>query len=398
MDEPVKALMQSWLRTKASDYRLLPRSDGAARELLQQHPLCGRRRQHRLLPRQLRSAPRPALRLDPSRGRQRSATEWQGVHALRREPERDQPAGGWVFNTNNWPYSAAGPDSPKQATTRATWIRAARTRAASTPCACSQDATAFTLDTLRDAAFDRLSPRLRRPGSRAARGLGRAPPGRSARGASRRADRRSCASGTSAGRRVRADDAGGVLGRGPVARAPDRSRQRGRRGITSRSSPAPRRGRSSRRSPRRPTGSPRISARGACPGATSTASSASPATSCSPSTTRRRASPCPSPRRAGDRSPPSATAPRVTPGTKKFYGTSGNSFVAVVEFGERVRAKAVTAGGESGDPASPTSTTRPRATPRATCATSTSIATSSKDTSSANTTRENDRSGAAPMR
>jgi len=41
------------------------------------------------------------------------------------------------------------------------------------------------------------------------------------------------------------------------------------------------------------------------------------------------------------------------PGTKKWYGTSGNSFVAVVEFGKRVRAKAVTAGGESGDPKSP---------------------------------------------
>ncbi len=41
------------------------------------------------------------------------------------------------------------------------------------------------------------------------------------------------------------------------------------------------------------------------------------------------------------------------PGTKKWYGTSGNSFVAVVEFGPRVRAVAVTAGGESGDPASP---------------------------------------------
>jgi acyl-homoserine lactone acylase PvdQ len=44
---------------------------------------------------------------------------------------------------------------------------------------------------------------------------------------------------------------------------------------------------------------------------------------------------------------------RAYPGTKKWYGTSGNSFVAVVEFGDSVRAKAVTAGGESGDPASP---------------------------------------------
>jgi acyl-homoserine-lactone acylase len=36
-----------------------------------------------------------------------------------------------------------------------------------------------------------------------------------------------------------------------------------------------------------------------------------------------------------------------------MYGTSGNSFVAAVEFGDRVRARAVTAGGESGDPSSP---------------------------------------------
>lgn len=46
-------------------------------------------------------------------------------------------------------------------------------------------------------------------------------------------------------------------------------------------------------------------------------------------------------------------AARAYPGTRKWYGTSGNSFVAVVEFGERVRAKAVTAGGESGNPSSP---------------------------------------------
>ncbi|QHN04850.1 acylase [Granulicella sp. WH15] len=41
------------------------------------------------------------------------------------------------------------------------------------------------------------------------------------------------------------------------------------------------------------------------------------------------------------------------PGTKRWYGTLGNSFVAVVEFGDKVRARAVTAGGESGDPSSP---------------------------------------------
>ncbi len=44
---------------------------------------------------------------------------------------------------------------------------------------------------------------------------------------------------------------------------------------------------------------------------------------------------------------------RPYPNTKKWYGTSGNSFVAVVEFGDSVHAVAVTAGGESGHPDSP---------------------------------------------
>ncbi|MET9552266.1 penicillin acylase family protein [Streptomyces sp. NPDC006645] len=44
---------------------------------------------------------------------------------------------------------------------------------------------------------------------------------------------------------------------------------------------------------------------------------------------------------------------RAYPGTKRYYGTSGNSFVAVVEFGPRLRAWAVTAGGVSGHPDSP---------------------------------------------
>jgi acyl-homoserine-lactone acylase len=44
---------------------------------------------------------------------------------------------------------------------------------------------------------------------------------------------------------------------------------------------------------------------------------------------------------------------RSTQTTKRIYGGFGNSFVAVVEFGEKVRAKSILAGGQSGDPASP---------------------------------------------
>ena len=44
---------------------------------------------------------------------------------------------------------------------------------------------------------------------------------------------------------------------------------------------------------------------------------------------------------------------RVMPGTSKRYGVSGNSFIAAVEFGKRVKARTVITGGESSDPASP---------------------------------------------
>ena len=40
-------------------------------------------------------------------------------------------------------------------------------------------------------------------------------------------------------------------------------------------------------------------------------------------------------------------------GTKRLYGDNGNSFVAVVEFGDRLRAKSILVGGQSNDPASP---------------------------------------------
>lgn len=40
-------------------------------------------------------------------------------------------------------------------------------------------------------------------------------------------------------------------------------------------------------------------------------------------------------------------------GVKKIYGTRGNSFVAAVEFGDKVKAKTILAGGQSGNPDSP---------------------------------------------
>jgi acyl-homoserine lactone acylase PvdQ len=44
---------------------------------------------------------------------------------------------------------------------------------------------------------------------------------------------------------------------------------------------------------------------------------------------------------------------RTFPGTRQRYGVNGNSFVCAVEFGKKVKAKSLLAGGQSGDPRSP---------------------------------------------
>jgi acyl-homoserine-lactone acylase len=43
------------------------------------------------------------------------ATEWGEVHSIDESPNLLNPKSGWLYNTNNWPWSAAGESSPKQA-------------------------------------------------------------------------------------------------------------------------------------------------------------------------------------------------------------------------------------------------------------------------------------------
>jgi acyl-homoserine-lactone acylase len=43
---------------------------------------------------------------------------------------------------------------------------------------------------------------------------------------------------------------------------------------------------------------------------------------------------------------------RYFDGTKKRYGVNGNSFICAVEFGDKIKAKSLLAGGQSGDPTS----------------------------------------------
>ena len=115
MNKPIEALSQSYLRTKAVDYAsFLKVSDqfranssnntifaDAKGNIAYLHPQFIPRRDDRF------DYTKPVDGSDP-------ATDWKGLHALDEAPRLLNPANGWIMNTNNWPYSAAGPNSPSQ--------------------------------------------------------------------------------------------------------------------------------------------------------------------------------------------------------------------------------------------------------------------------------------------
>lgn len=82
------------------------------------------------------------------------ATEWQGFHAIDETIRLFNPANGWLQNTNNWPFSAAGPHSPRLADYPAyLWTTPENARGLNAVRVLSGK-SAFTLDSLIAAAYD----------------------------------------------------------------------------------------------------------------------------------------------------------------------------------------------------------------------------------------------------
>ena len=350
MEEPLKALQQSYLRTKArnlaefrktmefhtnsSNNTLFADADGNIAYL-----------HSNFIPRRDTSFDwsHPVPGHDPR-------TEWQGVFAFDESPNVINPPTGWVYNTNNWPYSAAGPHSPRKSdypryvdagSENARGLHAIRVL---------ENRRDFTISSLIDAAYDEyltafeamLPPLIRDHDALPAsdpRKAALAPQIETLRAWDYRWSDHSIPT-------TLAIYWGEALQRA-IARAATRADMASYDYAITRASPAE---------------------RFRALSAASDTLTAHFGTWRTPWGHINRFQ-----RLTGDivqqfddRAPsipvafPSARwgslasfGARPYPGTKRWYGTSGNSFVAVVEFGrDSVRARAVTAGGQNGNPAS----------------------------------------------
>jgi acyl-homoserine lactone acylase PvdQ len=349
MQEPLKALTQSYTRTKATSYK-------AFRETMDLHTNSSNNTIYadadgtiayfhsNFIPRRDPKFDwtKPVDGTDP-------ATEWNGVLSIDETPGVTNPASGWLYNTNNWPWSAAGPNSPKRADFPAYVDRNGENARGIHAIRVLENRKDFTLDSLVAAAYDSYLPAFEAQIPALLKAWDRAPAGHALKtklseqiATLRGWDLRwSAASvptslavywGDEIARRV-GDDARKAGVTADVYIASQTSGEHLLQALAAASDKLTADFGTWKTAWGEINRFQRL-----------TGDIVQPFNDAQPSipvgfTSARWGS-------------LASFGARTYPGTKKMYGTSGNSFVAVVEFGDRVRARAVSAGGQSGDPSS----------------------------------------------
>src|SRR5437588_7163802 len=82
------------------------------------------------------------------------ATDWHGLLSVDETPHLLNPKIGWLYNSNNWPWSAAGPDSPKREDFPPYVETGGETARGLHAIRVLQDTKDFTVDSLIAAAYD----------------------------------------------------------------------------------------------------------------------------------------------------------------------------------------------------------------------------------------------------
>jgi acyl-homoserine-lactone acylase len=263
-----------------------------------------------------------------------SATEWHGVHGVEDSPHVIDPPNGWIQNTNDWPYSAAGSYSPQQKNFPRYMDHAGESPRGLHAIRVLEGRRDFTPERLREAAFDSYLPAFAQLIPPLIEAYDRLPPTDGLRtkldqpiAELRRWDYRWSAGSVATSLAVYWGDTLTTMGGSGTANSLE--------GLAA----AVRRLERDFGSWRTPWGEinrfQRLSG-----DVVQRFSDAAPST--------------PVPFTSAQWGSLASFQAKTYPGTKRRYGTYGNTFVAVVEFGQdSVRAVAVTPGGETGEPTSP---------------------------------------------
>ena len=163
MNEPVKALTQSYLRTKANNYK-------SFRQTMELHTNSSNNTvfadadgdiayfHGNFIPRRDPSFDwaKPVDGSNP-------AADWHGLLSVDETPHLLNPKNGWLYNSNNWPWSAAGPYSPKKEDFPPYVETGGETARGMHAIRVLQDKKDFTLDSLISAAYDSYLPWFAKP-------------------------------------------------------------------------------------------------------------------------------------------------------------------------------------------------------------------------------------------
>jgi acyl-homoserine lactone acylase PvdQ len=350
MEEPLKALTQSFSRTKARSYE-------AFRTSMELHTNSSNNTIYadadgKIAYFHANFVPRRDPKFDWSRPVDGSdpATEWKGVHGIEETPFLLNPKSGWLYNTNNSPWSAAGPDSPKKADYPAYVDPGSENPRGIHAIRVLQGRKDFTVDSLLAAAYDSYLPAFEGQVPALVKAWDTLPPEHVLK--SKLADPIAA---------LRTWDFRWGVASVPTSLAVYWGEEIGRRvGAEARKAGVPVDQYVATLAPPEPL----LQALSAAVDRL-TADFGNWKTPWGEINRYQRltgdivqkfddaAASIPVGFTSARWGSLASFGARTYPGTKKMYGTSGNSFVAVVEFGPRVRARAVSAGGQSGDPSSP---------------------------------------------
>ena len=336
MEEPMNALIQSYMRTKAQNYdeyievmrthtnssnnTVFADSEGNI-AYLHSNFIPVRDTRFNYL--------QPVDGSDP-------ATDWQGVHTIEETPNSVNPSVGWLQNTNNWPFSAAGPDSPRREEFPVYVQRSGENARGLHAMRVLEGKTDFTLQSLIDAAFDSYLTGFEELIPALVRAYDQTDASNPLKG--ELTDQVNILRDWDLRWSVESIATSLAIFFGEETRRLDATERELPQQQLQALSVASARLEADFGSWRTPWGDINRFQR-------LTGDIVQPFDDAGPST------PVGFP--SGRWGSLASFGARAYPQTKKWYGTSGNSFVAVVEFGDQVRARAVTAGGLDSDPSSP---------------------------------------------